>query len=146
MAPVRGEVQHVERLEQAPLVHADERGLVDEVAAVDRMLVDTHVADGGAARLLRVVDEVRLHTHVGVAADDLRGVLVGADGAVGAEAVEHGPHLGAVGAELGIPRQAGVADVVVDAHGERVLRRVAAAASSNTAFTIAGVNSLLLRP
>ena len=44
---------------------------------------------GKAAGLLGVVGEVALRVHVGVVADDLDGVLVGADGTVGTQAVEH---------------------------------------------------------
>ena len=55
------QVQYVQTIEEVPLVDAHERGLVDEVSAVDGMLVHAHVADRRAARLLRVVDEVRLH-------------------------------------------------------------------------------------
>ncbi len=57
-------------------------------------------------------------------ADDLDAVLVGAHRAVGAEAVEHaleGVGMG-VGAPGGIPVQAQVRDVVVDADGEGMLR------------------------
>ena len=43
---------------------------------------------GQAAGLLGVVLEVALRVHIGVVADDLDGVLVGADGTVGAQAVE----------------------------------------------------------
>ena len=61
---------------------------------------------------------------VGVGADDLRGVLVGADGAVGTEPVEHGAHLGVVGAEVGVRHEAEVGDVVDDADREAVQWRV----------------------
>ena len=51
--------------------------------------LDAQVRDGDRARLLRVVDEVALRVEIGLLADDLDRVLVGAHGAVGAEAVEH---------------------------------------------------------
>ena len=41
---------------------------------------------------LGVIDEISLPVPVRVAADDLDAVLVGADGAVCAQPVEHGPH------------------------------------------------------
>ena len=44
------------------------------------------------AGFLGVIDEVALGVEVGVFADDFDGVLVGADGAVGAQAEEDGPH------------------------------------------------------
>ena len=69
--------------------------------------------------LLRVIDEVRLHVDVGVLADDLDGVLVGADRPVGAEAVEHGPeHVVVLGRERLVHVQARAVDVVGDADGE----------------------------
>src|SRR5574337_1101058 len=52
-------------------------------------------------------------------ADNLDGVLVGADGAVGAQAVELRTHgLGVFRGKFRIDRQAGVRHVVIDAHGE----------------------------
>ena len=123
--PRRGDAQHVHALEEAPLVHTDEGGPVDQVGAVDRFRVEPQVTDRHRPRLLRVVDEVGLHDQIGVLADDLGGVLVGADGAVGAEAVEHGPHAGVVGGERRIERQTGVSDVVDDADGELVAGRLA---------------------
>ncbi|CAB4853453.1 unannotated protein [freshwater metagenome] len=116
------EPQHVHARQEVPLMNTHERRLVDEVAALQRTLVDAHVADGHTARLLRVVYEVRLYVQVGVRADDLRRVLVGTHGAVGAKAVEHCSHLGAVRAERRVVHEAGVADIVDDAHRERILR------------------------
>ena len=52
------------------------------------MIAEAQVADGHAAGLLGVVLEVRLNVLVGVVADDLDGVLVGAHGAVAAQAPE----------------------------------------------------------
>ncbi len=143
--PRCGDAQDVHALEEAPLVHADEGGPVDQVGALDRFGIEPQVADRHRARLLRVVDEVGLHDEIGVLADDLGGVLVGAHGAVGTEAVEHGTHAGVVGRERRVERQAGVGDVIDDADGEPVAGCLAAA-SSKTALTIAGVNSLLLSP
>ena len=56
---------------------------------------------------------------LGVLADDLDGILVGAHRAVSAEAVEHGADHGVgLGGERGIVVEAGVGNVVVDAYGE----------------------------
>ena len=118
-----GQVQYVEAIEEVPLVDAHERGLVDEVRAVDGMLVHAHVADRRAARLLRVVDEVSLHVQIGVGPDDPRRVFVATHRAICAEAVEHGPDLRPVGPPRWIPRQAGVADVIVNADREGVARQ-----------------------
>ncbi len=52
------------------------------------MLAKAQMADGEAAGLLGVIGEVSLHLQVGVVTDDLDGVLVGAHGAVRAQAVE----------------------------------------------------------
>ena len=69
-------------------VAGHEVGLVDIVGGADGLVAEAQVADGHAAGLLGVVLEVRLHVLVGVVADDLDGVLVGAHGAVAAQAPE----------------------------------------------------------
>ena len=66
----------------------DEVGLGDQVAGADRLGAEAQVRDGDGAGLLRIVDEVALGEVVGILADDLDGVLVGAHGAVRAQAVE----------------------------------------------------------
>ena len=89
-----------------------------------RLGPEAQVRGGDGAGLLRVVDEVALRVVVGLFADDLDGVLVGAHGAIGAQAVEQGAHgAGLFGGEFGVVVQAGVGDVVVDADGEVVLGR-----------------------
>ena len=75
----------------------DEVGLVDQVGRTDRVFAEAQVGDRDAAGLLGVIGEVGLGVHVGMVADDLDRVLVGADGAVGAEA----PEAGGDGAWLG---------------------------------------------
>ncbi len=102
-----------------------EVGLVDQVGAADRLRAEAQVRDGHRAGLLRVVDEVALGVVVGRLADDLDRVLVGADRAVGAQAVEHRPVRALrLRVEVVVPRQRAVGDVVVDADGEVVLRRL----------------------
>ena len=79
--------------------------------------------DGDAAGLLGVVLEVGLNVLVGVVADDLDGVLVGAHGTVAAEAPElalDGARSCSVGGVFG-KRQGEVGDVVHDADGELAL-------------------------
>ena len=91
--------------------------------------------DRDRARLLRVVDEVALRVAVGLLADDLDRVLVGADRAVGAEPVEQRRrHIVGLGAERRIPRQRQVRHVVDNADREVVLGLVLARCSSKTAF------------
>ena len=117
-----GEVEHVVLVEELGLVAGDEVGLPDQVRGADRARPEAQVRDRDRARLLRVVDEVPLAEVVRLLGDDLDRVLVGADGAVGAEAEEHGA-LDVVGldVELGVDRQRGVRHVVHDADREVVL-------------------------
>ena len=116
--------EHVVLFKEGVLVAGDEVSLRDQVSARDGVLAETEVRSGQAAGLLGVVDEVALGVVVGVVADDLNGVLVGADRAVGTEAVEHGA-IG-VGVFLSLPgrivRKGGAHDVVVDADREVILR------------------------
>ena len=96
-----------------------EVGGADEVRGLDGGLAEAEVRTGVAAALLGVVVEVGLGIQVGVGADDLDGVLVGADGAVGAEAVELA--LGGAGLDYGdffLDGEALEGDVVGDADGE----------------------------
>jgi hypothetical protein len=81
-----------------------------------------------APGLLRVVDEVALGAVVGLLADDLDRVLVGAHRAVGAEAVEHrGRRLPARSVEnSAVVGERQVRHVVVDADGEVVRGRFSA--------------------
>ena len=103
----------------------DEVGAVDQVRRVDRPRAEPHVRDGDRAGFLRVVDEVALGVHRRVFADDLDRVLAGADRAVAAQSVEHGPrHVVGLGRELRVPLQAQVRHVVDDADGEVPLRLV----------------------
>ena len=100
----------------------DEVGLGDQIAGVDGLGAEAQVRDGHGAGLLRVVNEVALGVVVGLFADDLDGVLVGADGAICAESVEQRANTCRASVENGgIVVQAGVGDVVVDADGEVIL-------------------------
>ena len=98
---------------------------VDLIRGLDRRLAEAQVRNRQTAGLLGVVSEVRLRVHIGVVADDLDGVLVRADGAVRAEAVElAADRTGRSGVEDLAGRQAGVGHIVHNADGEVVLRRV----------------------
>ena len=117
-----GELQHVDAFQEGELVAGDEVRLGDEVAGADRLVAEAQVGGGDGAGLLGIVNEVALGVVVGLFADDLDGVLVGADGAIRAESVEQGAHgAGSFGGVVGIVVQAGVGDVVLDADGEVVL-------------------------
>ena len=104
------------------IVAGNEVGLVDVVGGLDGLVAETQVGNGDAAGLLGVVLEVSLYVLVGVVADDLDGVLVGADGAVAAQTPElalDGAFRGGVGGDLLVQRQVG--HIVHDADGELVL-------------------------
>ena len=100
----------------------DEVGVVDLVGGLDGPFAKAQVGNGEAAGLLGVVGEVGLHVHIGVIADDLDGVLVGAHGAVRAQAVElAGDGALGRGVVLLAQFQRAVGHIVHDAHGEVVL-------------------------
>ena len=122
-AVLRGS-QHVDALEEGELVAGHETGLGDEVTGAQRAGPEAQVGGGDGAGLLGVVHEVALREVVGLFPDDLNGVLVGAHGAIGAQAEEQRAHRARdFGGELGIVIQAGVGDVVVDPDGEVILGR-----------------------
>ena len=107
------------------VVACDKVGLIDIIRRLDGLIAKTQVRDGDAARLLAVVLEISLDIFVGMVADDLRGVLVRADGAVAAEA----PELAFNGAgrrrvRCGLLLEGEVRHIVVDADGEARLRRI----------------------
>ena len=115
--------EHVVALEENPLMAGDEVRLGDQVAGMDRLRPEAQVRDRHRAGFLGVVDEVSLRIVVGVFADDLDGVLVGADRAVRAQAVKQGAHNAVgLGGERCVVVEAGVADVVVNADGEVIFR------------------------
>ena len=119
----RGDAQHVLAREKPELVTGDEAGLGDEIGSLDRVRAETQVRDRLGARLVRIVDEISLGVVAGVFGDDLDAVLVGADRAIGAKAVEDGAgDVVALDGEGRVDCEAGVRDVVVDADGEAVAR------------------------
>ncbi len=96
-----------------------ERGPADEIGGADGPGPEAQVRDGHRPRLLRVVDEVSLGVVVRLLADDLDRVLVGPDGAVGAQAVEDRAHRRLIlGGEGRVPGEARLRHVVVDPDGE----------------------------
>ena len=105
--------------------------------------------NGHRAGLFRVIDKIALRVIVRFLADDFDGIFVRADRAVRAEAVEQRAHhiVRTRWKIRGSKLQARVRNVVVDADGEMILRaRVGVARLSNTALTIAGVNSFEDKP
>src|SRR4029453_17172310 len=107
-----GNTQHLDSVEEAPLVHADERRTIDQIRALDGSRIEAKVAHGHRTRFLRVVHEVGLHEQGAVLADDLRRVLVRTDRSVGTQSIEHGSYTGVVGREPVVEGEAGVCDVV----------------------------------
>ncbi len=143
----RGVLEHVDLVHELELMAGDEARAVHEVGGADGARARAQVRDRDRPRLLRVVDEVALHVPIGLLADDLDGVLVGADGAVGAEAVEERRRdvlrlrSGTTGPTA--------SEVCVTSSTIPIVkwrRGVFLSSSSKTAFTIAGVNSFDERP
>src|SRR5947207_15489028 len=60
----------------------------DEIGRWKRPVAEAEMRHRRLASFFRVIDEIALCVMTGVA-EDLAGILVGADGAVGAEAIEH---------------------------------------------------------
>ena len=99
-----------------------EVGAVDEVRALNGGLTEAQMAYGQAAGLLGVIGEIALGIHIGMVADDLDAVLVGANGTVGTEAIELAADgAGGRGIHQGTQGQAGEGHIVYDTHGEVVL-------------------------
>jgi len=115
-------LEQIKALGDELLVAAHELGLVDQIDRLDRPRTETQVRRRHRARLFRVVDKVTLGIVFGLFTDDLDRVLVGADGAIGAEAVKEGAE-DVVGLDRknGIKIEAGFGDIVVDADGKVVL-------------------------
>ena len=83
-------LEDVDLVHELELVAGDEACPIDQIRGADRARTRPQVRDGDRTGLLRVVDEVALNRAVRFLADDLDGVLVGADRTVGAQAVEDG--------------------------------------------------------
>ena len=115
---------HLEALNDvAGVVASDKVGLGHVVRRTDRRIAKAQVRDGDAAGLLGVVLEVGLDVLVGVVADDLDRVLVGADGTVATQTPElalDGAGGCGVGRILGLG-QAQVGHVIDNADGELAL-------------------------
>ena len=81
-------VGNVKSVHIALLVAGHKISHCDVVAAADGLVAEAQVASCQSAGLFRIILEVGLHVLVGIVADDLAGILVGADGAVGSEPPE----------------------------------------------------------
>ncbi len=100
----------------------DKIGRGDEAGLADGAWPKAQVRHGHGTGFLGVVLEVALGVVWCILANDLDPVLVGADGAIGAQAKEHGPHhIVAFDVKGRVIVYAGMGHVVVDADGEVVL-------------------------
>ena len=99
-----------------------EVGPVHQVGAADGAFPEAQVGDGQASGLFGIVLEIPLGGHVRVVADDLDGILGGADRAVPAQAPElAGDDVLTRGVVDGGHIQGQVGHIVRDAHGEKGL-------------------------
>ena len=94
-------------------------GLGDKIGGFDGLPAEAQVADGEPAAFFGIVGEIALRIQVGVVADDLDGVFIGAHGAVRAEPPEF-TAVGGVGGGIGGIglQQRKIGDVIGDADGE----------------------------
>jgi hypothetical protein len=85
---------------------------------VDRIWPKAQMGNGDGAGFLGVVHEIALRIEIGFLADDLDGVLVGADGAVRAQSEEEGAHhlFRVPSSNAASKSQGGVGDVVHNAN------------------------------
>ena len=88
--PRRRQPQHVLPLQKARTGGRRRSWPSDQIGRVDRPRPEAQMRDRLRAGFVRVVDEIALRVEPGILGDDLDAVLVGADRAVGAKAVEHG--------------------------------------------------------
>jgi hypothetical protein len=141
-----GVLQHVHLLEEALGVAGHEGSMLDQVGRADRVGPEAQVRNGETTGLLGVVEEVALGVVVGLFADDLDRVLVGAHGAVGTHAVEQATDrfwiFRVEGRIVGSERwvTSSLMPTVNSFLGE------AEAKLSKIALVMAGVNSLELKP
>mmetsp|Transcript_36539 Transcript_36539/g.79097 ORF Transcript_36539/g.79097 Transcript_36539/m.79097 type:complete len:607 (-) Transcript_36539:643-2463(-) len=80
---------HVVLLDVALLVDGDVVSRSHIVWGLNGLGAESKMADGDATTLLRIVLEVGLSVQVGVQSDQFHGTLVGTDGTITAETVEH---------------------------------------------------------
>ena len=116
--------QHVIGIEKSRIVTGDEVGFVDQVRGNDLVLAETQMRDGHGTGFFGIVNKVALSGVVGFRTNDFDGVLVGANRAVGTEAVKQRPiHIGTFNVEGLVIFEAGESDIVIRADAEFFLRR-----------------------
>ncbi len=150
-------MHHIVFAEVGGIVARHKIRLGDKVGGFDRLLAEAQVADGQAAALFGIIGEVALCVKIGVVTDDLDGIFVGADSAVGAET----PELAADGrlrrgvGSFGL-QQRKIGNIIGDADGKAGLftgfsvavhRKDLAGGNVFTAQTVAsGINGGMLEP
>ena len=119
-----GIFEHVVLLEEGEVVTGDKVGRGDQVGCADLLLAEAQMTGGHTAGLLGVVDEICLNFVVGAVADNLDRVLVGANGSIGTEAVEHCRVAVERNLVVRIEVEAATGDVILDADHAVVHRLV----------------------
>ena len=150
--PRRRDPQNVLPFEQGELVAGDEAGGGDQIGRADRLGAEAQMGNRLGAGLVGIVDEIALRIQPGVFGDDLDAVLVGADRAVGAQAVEdRAGRFRRLDGEIGIDGEA-VCETSSSMPRVKLLRPAnwflssRRVSSSNAALAMAGVKSFEERP
>src|ERR1051326_814075 len=117
-------LEHVVALEENPLMACDEVCFRHQVSGANWVGSEAEVRNRHRSRLLRIVNKISLRVVGCVLTNDLDGILVGTDGAVRAEAVEHRAYNALrLNRKFWIVFQAGVIYVIVNSNCEVVLLR-----------------------
>ena len=122
LATLNNPLQQVDLLQQRPLVAGHQGGPLDQVRGADRLGPEAQMGNGVGAGFLGVVDEIALHLQRGAVTDNPDRGFVGADGAIGAQAVDDRAHLAGLAHKGRIPGQRAMAEVISNAHREMVER------------------------
>ena len=121
--PRRRGAQHIIALEETKLMDGNQVRFVNEIGAVDRVRPKTQMRNGERARLFGIIDKVALGIIVGLFADNLNRILVGADCAIRTQAPENRTYR-FVGFDIKVVviLQMGVADIINNANRKMILR------------------------
>ena len=100
----------------------DEVGFGDQIGAMNGLGAKAQMRNGARPGFFRIVDKVTLGIIIGLFADDLDRVLIGADCAIGAQTPEDRPDcFGRFDIKGRIVIETGVAYIVENADGEVIL-------------------------
>ena len=118
----RGLLQYIVALQEIELVAGNEISAGDQEGHVNGLRAKTQVGDRHRARFLGIVDKVTLRVVVGLSANDLDAVVIGAHRSIGAQSIEQAAHdTGWFQIEGWVNLQAGLSHIVGNANGEMVL-------------------------